>query len=195
MKQFRALAAHAASRYECIVVAPSLIPKKPGDRVKTNRRDAVSLAKLLRAGDLTAVWVPDRHHEAIRDLTRARDAAVMDLRSKRQQVSAFLLSHDLHYSQGNQAATPCLSNATCSSFAIGSSRCLCGYSLGSRGDARPDAAARRYGLPLPFPRHGEAHTFLMRSWWVRRSRSSLNFVSAGLITSSSSTSRRRSTDG
>jgi transposase len=91
--------------HECIVVAPSLIPKKPGDRVKTNRRDAVSLAKLLRAGDLTAVWVPDRHHEAIRDLTRARDTAVMDLRSKRQQVSAFLLSHGLHYSHGKKTWT------------------------------------------------------------------------------------------
>ena len=80
--------------YECIVVAPSLIPKKPGDRVKTNRRDAVSLAKLLRADELTAVWVPDRGHEAMRDLTRARETAVMDLRSKRQQVSAFLLRQD-----------------------------------------------------------------------------------------------------
>jgi transposase len=83
--------------HECIVVAPSLIPKKPGDRVKTNRRDAVNLAKLLRAGELTAVWVPDRRHEAMRDLTRAREAAVMDLRSKRQQVSAFLLRHGLYY--------------------------------------------------------------------------------------------------
>src|SRR4249920_2627176 len=61
---------------ECVVVAPSLIPKKPGDRVKTNRRDAVNLAKLLRAGELTAVWVPDRHHEAMRDLVRARGAGV-----------------------------------------------------------------------------------------------------------------------
>jgi transposase len=52
---------------ECIVAAPSLIPKKPGDRVKTNRRDAVSLAKLFRAGELTAVWVPDRRHEAMRE--------------------------------------------------------------------------------------------------------------------------------
>jgi transposase len=82
---------------ECMVVAPSLIPKKPGDRVKTNRRDAVSLAKLLRAGELTAVWVPDRHHEAMRDLTRARETVVMDRRSKRQQVSAFLLRQGLHY--------------------------------------------------------------------------------------------------
>lgn len=83
--------------HECLVVAPSLIPKKPGDRVKTNRRDAVSLAKLLRAGELTAVWVPDRHHEAMRDLTRAREAAMIDLRAKRQQVSALLLRQGLHY--------------------------------------------------------------------------------------------------
>jgi transposase len=77
--------------HECIVVAPSLIPQKPGDRVKTNRRDALSMARQLRAGDLTAVWVPDPHHEAVRDLTRARGAAVRDLRTKRQQVSALLL--------------------------------------------------------------------------------------------------------
>jgi transposase len=87
------------------VVAPSLIPKKPGDRVKTNRRDALSLARLLRSGDLTAVWVPDRHHEAIRDLTRARETAVMDLRSKRQQVSAFLLRQGLHYCEGKRTWT------------------------------------------------------------------------------------------
>jgi transposase len=77
--------------HECLVVAPSLILKKPGERVKTNRRDAVSLVKQLRGGDLTAVWVPDPRHEAMRDLTRAREAAVQDLRRKRQQVSAFLL--------------------------------------------------------------------------------------------------------
>jgi transposase len=58
--------------HECMVVAPSLIPRRPGDRVKTNRRDALSLAKLLRAGDLTAVWVADERHEAMRDLSRAR---------------------------------------------------------------------------------------------------------------------------
>ena len=56
--------------HECLVVAPSLVPKKAGDRVKTNRRDAVSLAKLLRAGELTAVWVPDERHEAMRSLAR-----------------------------------------------------------------------------------------------------------------------------
>lgn len=83
--------------HDCIVVAPSLIPKKAGDRVKTNRRDALDLAKQFRAGELTAVWVPDPHHEAIRDLTRARGAAVEDLRCKRQQVSSFLLRLGLHY--------------------------------------------------------------------------------------------------
>jgi transposase len=83
--------------HDCMVVAPSLIPKKAGDRVKTNRRDAVALAKLLRAGELTAVWVPDGRHEAMRDLTRARGAAVVDLRSKRQQVTALLLRLGRHY--------------------------------------------------------------------------------------------------
>lgn len=83
--------------HDCIVVAPSLIPHKPGDRVKTNRRDALSLARQLRAGDLTAVWVPDPHHEAVRDLTRARGAAVREQRARRQQVSALLLRLGLHY--------------------------------------------------------------------------------------------------
>jgi transposase len=85
---------------ECMVVAPSLILKKPGERVKTNRRDALSLVKQLRAGDLTAVWVPDSRHEAMRDLTRAREVAVEDLRRKRQQVSAFLLRQGRCYPGG-----------------------------------------------------------------------------------------------
>lgn len=83
--------------HDCVVVAPSLIPKKPGDHVKTDRRDAVALAKLLRAGELTAVWVPDARHEAMRDLVRAREAAVEDLRSKRQQVLSLLLRLGRHY--------------------------------------------------------------------------------------------------
>ena len=91
--------------HACIVVAPSLIPKKPGDRVKTNRRDAMSLAKLLRANQLTAVWVPEQGHEAMRDLTRARESAMMDLRAKRQQVSAFLLRLGRHYPQTKKTWT------------------------------------------------------------------------------------------
>src|SRR5664279_767796 len=77
--------------HDCAVVAPSLIPKRPGDKVKTNRRDALSLAKLLRADELTPVWIPDGRHEAMRDLARARETAMLDLRTKRQHVSAFLL--------------------------------------------------------------------------------------------------------
>jgi len=83
--------------HTCIVVAPSLIPKKAGERVKTNRRDAVGLARLLRAGELTAVWVPDSRHEAMRELTRARDAARGDLTRKRQQISSMLLRLGRHY--------------------------------------------------------------------------------------------------
>jgi transposase len=83
--------------HECLVAAPSLIPKKAGDRVKTNRRDALGMVKQFRAGDLTAVWVPDPRHEAMRDLTRARLAAVEDLHEKRQQVLSLLLRLGLHY--------------------------------------------------------------------------------------------------
>lgn len=79
--------------FPCSVVALSLIPRKPGDRVKTNRRDAVALAKLLRADELTAVWAPDESREAMRDLVRARAAAVEALCVHRQQVSAFMLRH------------------------------------------------------------------------------------------------------
>ncbi len=83
--------------HACIVVAPSLIPRRSGDRVKTNRRDAQSLARLLRAGELTAVWVPDETHEAVRDLVRTRAMAVEDYRRKRQHVTAFLLRHGRSY--------------------------------------------------------------------------------------------------
>jgi transposase len=83
--------------HECVVVAPSLIPKRAGDRVKTDRRDAASLARLHRAGELTAVWVPDAGHEAMRDLVRARLDAVHSLRRARQQLSGFLLRHGCHY--------------------------------------------------------------------------------------------------
>jgi transposase len=86
-------------------VAPSLIPKRAGDRVKTDRRDAASLAKLHRAGESTAVWVPDPGHEAMRDLVRARLDAVRALRRARQQLSGFLLRQGCHY--GRPAWTSC----------------------------------------------------------------------------------------
>jgi transposase len=90
----RHLSAHGQ---ECVVVAPSLIPKRPGDRVKTDRRDAAGLARLHRAGELTAVWVPDPGHEAMRDLVRARLDAVHALRRARQQLSGLLLRQGCHY--------------------------------------------------------------------------------------------------
>ena len=86
-----------AMGHDCTVAAPSLIPRRPGDRVKTNRRDAQSLARLLRAGELTAVWVPDETHEAVRDLVRTRAMAIEDYRRKRQHVSSFLLRHGRAY--------------------------------------------------------------------------------------------------
>lgn len=83
--------------HDCIVVAPSLIPVKAGDRVKTDRRDAVMLAKLHRAGELTAVWVPDAAHEAMRDLVRARATAMRVLGKARQHLQGFLLRHGRIY--------------------------------------------------------------------------------------------------
>ncbi len=81
----------------CSVVAPSLIPRRAGDRVKTDRRDAVSLAQLHRAGELTAIWVPDAAHEAMRELVRARLVAMHAVRRGRQQLSGFLLRHGRTY--------------------------------------------------------------------------------------------------
>ncbi len=76
---------------ECAVVAPTLVPKKPGDRVKTDRRDALKLARSHRSGDLTAVWVPDEASEALRDLVRAREAAKQDQLRARHRLTKFLL--------------------------------------------------------------------------------------------------------
>lgn len=75
----------------CTVIAPSLIPRRTGDKVKTDRRDALLLARLLRSGDLTAVWVPDPAHEALRDLARARETAKRELQRARHRVLKLLL--------------------------------------------------------------------------------------------------------
>jgi transposase len=83
--------------YVCWVVAPALIPKKAGDRVKTDRRDAVQLARLMRSGDLTPVYVPTVEDEAIRDLCRAREDAIADLKAAKFRLKAFLLRHDIRY--------------------------------------------------------------------------------------------------
>ena len=90
---------------KCEVIAPTLIPKKAGDRVKTDRRDAEKLARCYRAGDLTAVWVPDAAHEALRDLVRAREAAKKDQLRARHRVLKFLLRHGRRRPEGVSAWT------------------------------------------------------------------------------------------
>ena len=90
---------------DCMVVAPSMIPRKAGERQKNDKRDAAGLAVLHRGGLLTAVWVPDAAHEAMRDLIRSRLAAVRTVRAARQQLSAFLLRYERIYPKGRTAWT------------------------------------------------------------------------------------------
>lgn len=91
--------------HDCAVVAPSLIPVKPGDRVKTDRRDSEALARLHRAGELTAVWVPGPEQEAMRDLTRAREDTKSLERQAKQRLNAFLLRHGQIYGTGKSKWT------------------------------------------------------------------------------------------
>ena len=98
------------SGHDCQVVAPSLIPKKAGERIKNDRRDALKLARLLRSGDLTAVWVPDQEQERMRDLSRARDDLKAQERTARQQLNAFLLRHGQHWPKGKSRWTPAHEN-------------------------------------------------------------------------------------
>jgi len=86
-----------AQGHQCIVVAPSLIPKKPGDKVKTDQRDADNLTRLLRSGDLTSVYVPNEEDEAIRDLSRAREDAVIVFKQAKQRLKSFLLRHNIRF--------------------------------------------------------------------------------------------------
>jgi transposase len=79
------------------VVAPSLIPRKPGDRVKTDRRDAIPLARLMRSGDLTSIYVPRGEDEALRDLRRGREDAMQDLKRTKRRLKSFLWRHDIRY--------------------------------------------------------------------------------------------------
>ena len=95
---YRQLSAKPGVR--CEVVAPSLIPRRAGDRVKTNRRDAIALARLRRAEELTAIWVPDEAHEAMRDLVRARGTAVSEVTRCQQHIGSFLLRQGIAYQVG-----------------------------------------------------------------------------------------------
>lgn len=90
---------------DCQIVAPSLIPQRPGDRVKTDRRDALQLARLHRAGELTAIHVPCVEDEAVRDLSRAREDAQRDLKAAKFRLKAFLLRQDIRY-EGQARWTP-----------------------------------------------------------------------------------------
>jgi transposase len=87
---------------DCQVVAPSLVPKKPGVRVKTDRRDSLSLARLFRAGELTAVWVPGEAQEALRDLIRAREDLMRMQKQAKQRLLGFLLRHGKRYAGKNR---------------------------------------------------------------------------------------------
>lgn len=91
-----------ASGHECRVIAPSLIPQRASEKVKTDRRDSQRLAELLRAGELTPVWVPDAQQEAIRDLVRTRDDLKTSQRQVRQQLLAFMLRHSLSWTGGKK---------------------------------------------------------------------------------------------
>jgi transposase len=83
--------------FVCHVVAPSLIPRKPGDRVKTDRRDAMTLARLMRSGDLRSIYVPRVEDEAVRDLSRGREDAMEDLKRSKRRLKSFLLRQDIRY--------------------------------------------------------------------------------------------------
>lgn len=83
--------------HACEVVSPAHTPRRAGDRIKTDRRDAIMLARLSRAGELTKVWVPDCAHEAMRDLIRAREIASKDVRQARQRIQGFLLRYGRRY--------------------------------------------------------------------------------------------------
>ncbi len=102
--------------FACQVVAPSLIPKKPGDTVKTDRRDALELARLLRSGDLTRVYVPTVDDEAIRDRCRARDAARLTMKNAKLRLKSFLLRlglHDVGRADWNAAHQRSLAKVVC----------------------------------------------------------------------------------
>lgn len=102
--RFEGLDVHAET-IAVAVIAPSLIPTKAGDRVKTDRKDAVRLARCHRAGELKAVWVPDAQTEALRDLVRAREVAKQDQLRARHRVSKFLLRHGVQRPDGVRAWT------------------------------------------------------------------------------------------
>jgi hypothetical protein len=108
---------------ECRVIAPSLIPSKPGERIKTDRRDARKLAELLAGGLLTEVHPPSPEDEAVRDLSRAREDAKQDLLRARHRLSKFLLRHGLTFGRGRRAHGPKPMRRGSEAFASSTRRC------------------------------------------------------------------------
>lgn len=143
---------HLASKrgVKCLVVAPSMTPRRPGDRVKTNRRDALKLAKLLRAQELTEVWVPDAAHEALRDVVRARTTAVSSLMRCRQHISSFLLRQGIDPLHGQAVDQEAPALAGQARVRACRSSALAGRAAGGAGPpAGPARSADR-----PYPRAG-----------------------------------------
>ena len=128
---------------ECEVIAPTLVPVKAGDRVKTDRRDAEKLARSHRSGDLTAVWVPDEGSEALRDLVRAREAAKQDQLRARHRLSKFLLRTGQRPAPGMKAWTQALHGLGAADplCADGSGVHAAGLSARSRAHGRAGGAA------------------------------------------------------
>ena len=129
---------------ECEVVAPSMTPTRPGERIKTDRRDARKLARLLRAGELTAVYIPEATDEAIRDLCRARTDAVDDRRRARHRLKGFLLRHGYRYQgKSSWSAAHERYSARIDAAASGHESDLGRISARNRGGGGKDRALRR----------------------------------------------------
>jgi hypothetical protein len=157
--------------HDRLVVAPALIPKRSGERVKTNRRDAVTLARLHCAGELRGVWVPGAVHEAVRDLVRAREAAGDDLRRKRQQLLSFLLRHGRIYEGGGHwtlaHATPRLPlDRGKVAPKLSRLRWIQQQPRHGHGSAAVAVAARARCGDRPMTRHDEAQS--TKKWYVKK---------------------------
>src|SRR5215831_353945 len=124
----------------CWVVAPSQIPKKAGDRVKTDRRDAVQLARLRRSGDLTPVYIPSVEDEAIRDVVRAREDVLKDLKAAKVRLKGFLLRQDIRY-EGRRIGRRRICAGWPMSFARRPPSRLCSKSMSGRSRSTPSGCS------------------------------------------------------
>jgi transposase len=149
----------AAKGYRCEVIAPSLIPKRAGERIKTDRRDCLHLAQCSRSGDLRAVWIPDPEDESIRDLARAREDAVHSRTQARHQLKGFLLRHGVRYAGKTSWSKTSLSVAGDAELpaqrgADGVHRVLASGASGRQAGRAADAGAAGGDRNLAFPAGG-----------------------------------------